>query len=445
MPRKKRQREPPRQGQGPVIEQALNDLFAPEWLRAKARETGVVERYRKVDPVLLFWVLVLGFGVRMQRTLASLHRRYEKAGGKKLARSSFYKRFDRELVRFLHECVLHGIEELARGPERVLKERLRVFRDVLVQDSTVLRLHEALAKKWPATRARNVAAGVKVSVVVSAVADGVKSVRLFGERESEVHTLRLGPWVKDRVLLLDLGFFKYQVFDRIQRNGGFFVSRLKENADPVITRLVRRVRGASIPVEGEHLRDVLPRLQREVLDVMVEARFRRRAYAGTSSGDTRVFRVVAMMNEETGEHHAYITNVLDDVLAAEEVAALYGARWEVELVFKELKSKYAFDALDTKNPAIVEALVWVGILTLLVSRRLYRVVLEHHDPEKGDLVRFTKLRWANTFAENADTLMGWVLEYAGVAHGFEERLAIYDIQGLDPNVHRGRLMDRVRE
>ncbi|MGQ0537129.1 MAG: IS4 family transposase [Methanobacteriota archaeon] len=427
------------------MEEALNGLFPPEWLRAKAEETGVVKRYRKVDPVLLFWVLVLGFGVGMQRTLASLHRRYEKAGGEKLARGSFYKRFDRELVRFLHECVLHGIEELARGPGRVLKERLRVFKDVLVQDSTIIRLHAALAKKWPATRARKVAAGVKVSVVVSAVADGVKSVRLFGERQSEVHTLRLGPWVKDRVLLVDLGFFKYQVFDRIQRNGGFFVSRLKENADPTITRLVRRVRGASVPVEGERLRDVLPRLKREVLDANVEVRFRHRAYGGSSSGDTREFRLVAVMDHDSGEYHVYVTNITEDVLSAEDVAALYGARWEIELVFKELKSKYAFDVINTKNPAIVEALVWVGILTLLASRCLYRVVLEHHDPAKGALVRFTKLRWANTFAENADALMGWVLDYAGVAHGFEERLAIYDIQGLDPNVHCERLMDRVRE
>ena len=66
---------------------------------------------------------------------------------------------------------------------------------------------------------------------MSAVADGVKSVKLFPERTSEVKTLRIGPWVRDRIFLIDLGFFKYGVFDRIDKYHGSFVSRLKSNAN----------------------------------------------------------------------------------------------------------------------------------------------------------------------------------------------------------------------
>ncbi len=47
------------------------------------------------------------------------------------------------------------------------------------------------------------AAGIKVSCIVSAVADGVKSVKIFPERTSEIKTLRIGFWVKDRILLID--------------------------------------------------------------------------------------------------------------------------------------------------------------------------------------------------------------------------------------------------
>jgi putative transposase len=46
--------------------------------------------------------------------------------------------------------------------------------------------------------------------------------------------LRVGPWVKDIILLFDLGFYKYQLFSRIAENGGFFVSRLKSNSNPLI-------------------------------------------------------------------------------------------------------------------------------------------------------------------------------------------------------------------
>jgi IS4 transposase len=252
-----------------VVEETLNRMFAPEWLRETARDTELIKRERKVDPVLMFWVLTLSYGVRLQRTLAGLKRCYETAGKTELSYSGWYERFTPELVAFLKACVLHGIEHLGQETNRRLSTKLRRFEDLLIQDSTIIRLHEKLAKRWPAARTRKVAAGVKVSLLVSAVVDGPKRIAIFGERMSEVKTLRLGPWVRDRILLLDLGFYKHQVFARIKKNGGFFVSRLKGNADPFITGVHRQCRGRSIDVVGKQWSEVLPKLKREVLDVEV--------------------------------------------------------------------------------------------------------------------------------------------------------------------------------
>ena len=40
------------------------------------------------------------------------------------------------------------------------------------------------------------------------------------------------------------------------------------------------------------------------------------------------FRVVAALNKETGEYHAYMTNIPVERLSAEDIASLYGVRWE---------------------------------------------------------------------------------------------------------------------
>ena len=37
----------------------------------------------------------------------------------------------------------------------------------------------------------------------------------------------------------------------------------------------------------------------------------------------------------------------------EDIAKLYGARWDIELVFKELKSRYTMDVINTKNTYII--------------------------------------------------------------------------------------------
>ena len=57
-----------------IIEEELNRLFSAEWLREAAKETGFVKRDRKIEPALMFWSLTLGFGVQLQRTLASFRR-----------------------------------------------------------------------------------------------------------------------------------------------------------------------------------------------------------------------------------------------------------------------------------------------------------------------------------------------------------------------------------
>ena len=146
---------------------------------------------------------------------------------------------------------------------------------------------------------------MKLSLVISAIADGVKTVRLFSERMAEVKTLRLGSWLKDRILLTDLGFFDYNSFDKIDKYGGFFVSRLKGNANPTIVRINRICRGNSIDVVGKRLKDVLPLLKRQLLDVEVEVEVKRRKYNGRRTKITRTFRLVCIFNDETEEYHAY--------------------------------------------------------------------------------------------------------------------------------------------
>lgn len=423
------------------FEEALCDLFPPQWLQETAKETGLVKRARKVDPVALFWVLVLSFGVGMQRTLASLKRSYEREGDVALSDSSWYDRFSPELVRFLKTCVIHGIEQLAATGHRCLSEKLQRFQDVLIQDSTIIRLHKALAERWPAARSRTVAAGVKVSVLVSAVANSMKSVSLVSERTHDIKTLRIGPWVKDRILLVDLGFYKHHLFTRIAENGGFFVSRLKGTADPRIVVVHNTCRGNSIDVVGQRISAVLPRLHRQVLDVEVEVPMKRRRYNGQCRKDAMRFRMVAVFNKEEEVYHLYLTNITGDLLTPDDVAALYGARWEVELIFKELKSRYALDVIKTKNAMIVAALIWVAILTLLASRRIYHLVRRRAEAMGKAVVRFTHLRWSTVFSETADKHLHALLRYLDIKMELMDFYRLYDCQAFDPHVNRQRFRE----
>lgn len=102
--------------------------------------------------------------------------------------------------------------------------------------------------------------------------------------------------------------------------------------------------------------------------------FDRRSYRGERKRDSKIFRLVAIYNSETEEHHFYLINIHSEILNPSEIAAVYAARLEVELIFKELKSRYELDHITTKSSYAIEALIRISILTLLISRKVYSVV-----------------------------------------------------------------------
>lgn len=184
----------------------------------------------------------------------------------------------------------------------------------------------------------------------------------------ERRRLPIGPWVFGRLLLFDLGYFKWHLFERIKKNGGYFVSRLRDDANPLIVGENRRWRGASRHLRGRSLGDVKDRLAREVVDLIVQVDFERREYLGRKARERAYFRVVGVRHGGARNHHWYVTNVPVTILSPAEVARTCAARWEIELVFRELKSHLRMAQLASGKRAVVESLVYAALIGLAVSR-----------------------------------------------------------------------------
>jgi putative transposase len=281
----------------PTLENTIRNIFPEIWLRTLAIKTCFIKRERKIKPEVIFWVLTLGFCVHNQRTIAGLKRLYEIEANISISDSSWYDRFTPELVEFLHQCVIHGIDELAKEPGRKLSKKLENFKDVIIQDSTIVRLHSSLADKFPAVRSRTVAAGVKVGVMVSAVVNGPKTIALYSERTAEIKTLKIGPWIKDRILLVDLGFCKNQMFARVEENGGYFVSRIKKNMDPIVISIEEGVPKTNCKeFVGKTVSECTNELSGKDIDAVVKIKFKRREYKGKQKQDEMRLRLKTLQN-----------------------------------------------------------------------------------------------------------------------------------------------------
>jgi IS4 transposase len=340
------------------------------------------------------------------------------------------------------------IVDLASHASLQLSEKLQGFKDLLVYDGTLIKLNDLLAEKFPCSRHK---AELKIRLTIG-LTGNTKSVALFSGKTNELKTIRIGSWVKNNILLFDLGFFKYEVFSRIRKFGGHFVSRVKTGVNPTIVSVLKTHRGNTIDLAGKKLQDVLPRLKREALDCLVEVEFKASASRArksdkngfevyrTRGGAAKIketFRLVGMLDRESGEYHLYLTDIMPERLSAEDIALLYRARWSIEMVFKEFKRLYKLDELPSNKPVVIKSLVMVSMLTLVVSHRILNI-MRNLIPEKSE--RFTPLRWAETFYASASELLDQVLALEGIYLEAFTILMFYSGEGIDPNVNRERLL-----
>jgi len=259
--------------------------------------------------------------------------------------------------------------------------------------------------------------------------------------------LPTGEWVADALILFDLGFYDFWLFDRIDQNGGWFVSRVKDNANFEIVEELRTWRGNSIPLDGKSLQDVLDDLQRQEIDVRITLSFERKRGSGASA--TRTFRLVGLRNAETGEYHLYLTNLTREEYHAPDIAQLYRARWEVELLFKELKSRFGLDEINTTDPYIIEALIIMAAISLLMSRvivdELRTLEANQREAEAADsdssASRLSRRRCSLAVERHAHLIQLYLMVDLGYELPDLDELLLW--VSRNPNPHRERLREQV--
>ncbi len=347
-----------------VVVDRIQRTFPSDELRERARATGLIQRERKFDFVALFYTLSLGFAAGSDRSIqAFLERFLEMADCDDLTYTSFHDWFSPQLVALLREILDDAIENLDPG-RNDLRGRLDRFRDVLIVDATFISLYHDAADIY--TGLGEDQAGAKLHLTESLASGFPTRFQTSSGATHERSQLSPGEWVADALILLDLGFYDFWLFDRIDANDGWFISRVKSNANPDIVAELRTWRGNSISLEGKSLKAVIDDLQRQEIDVLVELEFDRKR--GSSATATRQFRLVGLLNEENDEYHLYFTNLPQDTYSAPDIAQLYRARWEIELLFKELKSRFRLDEINTTDPYIIEALIIMAAISLMISR-----------------------------------------------------------------------------
>lgn len=147
--------------------------------------------------------------------------------------------------------------------------------------------------------------------------------------------------------VFDRGYLDFDRFNRMNKEGYFFVSRIKKNT------LVHVQRQVEVPTEAtEVISDQLVRL-------------------GKRDKQTSLFRLVTIKRAHQSPLRI-VTNRMD--LPAEEIGKLYQSRWHIELYFKHMKQHMTIKNYFSQSEEGVENQLMMAmivyLLTLLIKLEL---------------------------------------------------------------------------
>jgi len=342
--------------------QLLHTLFPASEIRRLAAEVGLVQRVRKVDVVELVIAVVLTVSGRGGQSLAALHRSYVFRSGHQIARSAFWRRLNGAFAE-LAERLLLKMEAVSAAKPPKYGGHLRHFRDVIAVDATVVKVRDCLRSTWAGTRTRSSPAAIKVHTWVRAVTGELLKHRITRERFADSKAFGVDWSAKGKLFLFDRGYPSASLWWRIDRVGGYFLTRLPSSYDPVIVGVNRTHRGRARKVVGEYLYDAEMFLKRKVVDVNCTFRVHVRGYRGKRGRYQWLqYRVVGLWNEETGEYHYYVTNIPPKLVQGEAMRDLYRLRWEAETFYKTAKGGLGLDELPSGKKHIVELLVRAALI-----------------------------------------------------------------------------------
>ena len=223
------------------------------------------------------------------------------------------------------------------------KKKFRFKNRLLTMDSTTV---ELCASMFDWAHWRRTKGAVKLHLLLDH--DGYLPV--FGHvtdgKTGDVKVAQGLDFPRGSIVALDRGYTDYRLFTRWTRQGVYFVSRLKKNAD------IQIVEHYPLP-KGSH--------------VLADQKVRLQAFVA-GRPDLEDLRMVTVWLEDKQEQLVLLTNHFE--LAAATIAAIYKERWQIELFFKLLKQQLKIKTFVGTSANAVRIQIWTALIAVLLLRYL---------------------------------------------------------------------------
>jgi len=159
-------------------------------------------------------------------------------------------------------------------------------------------------------------------------------------------------------VLFDLRYCSWTQFTGIVEEHGRISPRLKSLCNGVSKKVRRGTRG---PVGSGG---------RRLQECIAQGRVSDRDIQNGQGKECITLRTIRIFDRRTREKRWYVTNLSPKDASAKAIAELYRLRWQVEMLFKELKSDVVMDDLRSKREEVTRCHSCAALITAMLSRFL---------------------------------------------------------------------------
>jgi hypothetical protein len=287
---------------------------------------------------MLYALILNCFSVReIEASIRANGSRLYHAGLKQIKRSTFCGALEKRQ----HGIFKSVFDKLVGKAQAISGNMKKKFRDPLrIIDATVISL--CLARfNW--AKYRKAKGAVKIHLNLDGDNHIPYDAYVTNGKVHDVKEMKNLTREKGVIYAMDRGYVDYKSLYSIELQGSVFVTRMKRNG------AFKRIHNKAHKEEGPVLSDVLIEL----------------TGAGTKKAYPKPLRKIKYKDTKTKKVYEFLTN--DMGREAEEIAAIYKERWEVELFFKWIKQHLKIKSFWGTSENAVYSQIWVAlILTILL-------------------------------------------------------------------------------
>lgn len=241
----------------------------------------------------------------------------------------------------LYKTVFEGLVQVCQAEAREKQRRFRFHHPLLSLDSTVI---PVCASMFDWAKYVKTKGAVKVHTVLDHRSVLPQYAVITDGKTADVKVARSLKFEPGTILVMDRGYEDHDWWRKLDADGVFFVSRLKDST--------------SYAIVGERPQPADPVLRDEVI-ILASDR---------EKEEPMRLRRIEVWLEDKQDTMVFVTNHLR--LAASTIGDIYRDRWQIELFFKAIKQSLRIKAFIGTSENAVQTQIWTALIAMVVLRYL---------------------------------------------------------------------------